>query len=384
MALGQEGVLPAEVRLGARVEAVRRQWPVAKLVVVADSASAYVEAIGEWSLERRFPVLLDDGSDAAREDITPSLCGRLAESVGLFSGTAECRWGVTREGVEVAAARAWGVADVEGLRGRWGEMGFEPPGVVVADVGDSAWTGALALAAGRGQPVVWVESPGGKIGSRLDVGAQQKLVDSIEAGLRGMAWEWGGLGDAIDSVTVCLNSPTKATGAEDAKLALTDVIGRSAAGERWAWCGMVVGDESEAAYRAMCSLFLQPKSAWLFDGYSKGGAFAAYTMEPAAEILEVAGLELLRTGRPAGGRADWAREAMAGVDAGLVFVNSSGTRRRFDLAPGRAYGVDVPLLEVPSAVHFIHSFSAQNLDDHDSIAAGVAGSGGVCVCGIGR
>ena len=98
------------------------------------------------------------------------------------------------------------------------------------------------------------------------------------------------------------------------------------------------------------------------------GAFSAYRVGPAAQALEQAGVRPLSSGRPAGGRPDWALAAAGGVDAGLVFVNSSGRRRWFDLAPGRAQGVDTPMLLVPAAVHFIHSFSAQNLDDGASIA----------------
>ncbi len=366
LAFGQGVDVPAEVKLGARVELLRRNWPVALMVVIADSPSAYAQAIGEWSPERRFPVLLDDGSDAAREDIARFVRAFGAERVRLYSGTDDD--GVSRELIERSAANAWGAENTNVLRTLWDEVNFTPPGVVVADETNSAWPAALALAAGRGQPIVWAVAPRGRIGSRLTPREQQGLGDAIEAQLRGWGWSWDASGDEIDAVTICLHAPTKATGGEDETLALTDVIGRSSTGGRWAWAGMVVGSESESAYRAMSALFLQPESAWLFNGYNRGGAFAAYDMDPAAEILQQAGMNLLRSGRPAGGRADWSIEGVAGVDAGLIFVNSSGTRRRFDLAPGRSLGVDIPLLHVPSAVHFIHSFSAQNLNDRASIA----------------
>jgi len=367
-AAGQGGeFLPAEVRLGRRVETLRRTWAVAPLVVIADDGGAYLRAIGEWTPERRFPVLIDDGSDAAREHIARFVRAFGPERVRLLSRS-DGDPSPTREGIESAVARAWGATGAEALRGVWEASGFAPPGVVVADAGDRAWPAAAALAAGRGQPVVWAASPSGRLGGRIEPDDLQRLEDAVEAALRGWPWGWEELGDDIESLTVCLNAPTKVVDAQDQKLALTDHLARRADGARWGWAGQVFGDESESSYRAMCALFLQPERAWLFNGYSGGGAFAAYGMGEAAQALEQAGVGLLASGRPAGGRADWATASAGGVDAGLVLVNSSGQRRWFDLAPGRASGVDTPMLRRPAAAHVIHSFSAQNLDDRASIA----------------
>src|SRR4051812_21537986 len=61
--------LPAQVRLGLRAEAVRRGWAAAPVVVIVSDPLSYVRAIGGWTLRSRYPVLLDDGSPSAREDI---------------------------------------------------------------------------------------------------------------------------------------------------------------------------------------------------------------------------------------------------------------------------------------------------------------------------
>ncbi len=362
----QNSAVPPEVRLGGRVETLRRAWPVAPLVVIADSPGAYLDAIGRWSPTRRFPVLLDDGTDAAREDIARFVRAFAPERVRVLSTPGNS--GYSREAIERAAAAAWGAEDEIGRRALWEQHGFTPPGVVVADERDDAWPAAAALAAGRGEPIVWVRAPKGRAGSRMSAIEQRDLSDAVEAAVRTWGWSWDTLGDDLDAVTICLNAPTKTSGGDGEILALTDVIGRSFSGERWAFAGAIVGSESESAYRAMCALFLQPSDAWLFNGYTGGGAFQAYDTGPAGELLEQAGLMLQRDGRTPTGVTEWAQDAAGGVRAGLVFVNTSGTRRRFDLAPGRSYGVDIPLLHAPSAVHFIHSFSAQNLDDRSSIA----------------
>lgn len=363
-AAAQDAGVPAEVRLGARVEALRRGWPVASMVVVADSPAAYLDGIAQWSPQRRFPVLLDDGSDAAREDIARFVRAFAPERVRLLSHVGKGR--ATRERIEKAVASAWDAEDTAALRGLWETHRFTPPGLVVVDEGDPAWAAAAALAAGRGQAIVWTEAVQGRIGSRMDARSLRLLSDAVEAFARESGWSWDALGDDLDAVTLCMNVPTKV--GEDEILALTDVIGRGAQGERWAYAGVVLGTASEAAYRSMCALFLQPGSAWLFDGYTGEGAFAQYDMAPAADLLEERGFALARAGRTPSGALEWARDVSGGIEGGLVLVNSSGTRRRFDLAPGRASAVEIPLLRTPAVVHFIHSFSAQNLDDRSSIA----------------
>jgi len=362
----QEAAIPAEVRLGARVETVRRNWPVAPLVVIADSPLAYLVGIAGWTPQRRYPVLLDDGSDASREDIARFVRAFEPERIELLS-TGE-GGAPSREAIAGAVAGAWGAESEEERQAIWKRRGFTPPGIVVADNDDGAWAGAAALAAGHGQPIVWVDAPRGRLGSRMRAPDLQSLGDAIEAAARTSGWSWDAMGDDLDSVTLCLNAPMKVADPGGEVLALTDVIGRDSSGGRWAYCGQMIGDASESAYRAMCSLFLQPKEAWLFNGYNQEGGFVAYDTAPAAQLLQGYGLTLTCDGRHPAGAYEWAIEAIGGVRAGLVLVNTSGMRRWFDLAPGRAHGVDVPMLLTPAAVHFIHSFSAQNLSDDTSIA----------------
>jgi len=365
---GNADLVPAEVRLGRRVETLRRTWAVAPLLVVADDPRAYLRAIEAWTPERRFPVLIDDGSDAARERIARFVRAFRPERVRLLSKQ-EGDPSPDRAGVERAAAGAGGAEDQRALRGVWDSAGFTPPGVIVASEDDPAWPAAAARAAGRGQPIAWTSAPRGRVGGVIRENDLTAIEDAAEALLRESPWPWDGVGDDVEALTVCLNAPSKVAGqADQGPLALTDVLARGATGQRWGWAGLVTGDASASAYRAMGALFLVPENAWLFNGYSGGGAFSAYRVGPAAQALEQAGILPLSSGRPAGGRPDWALAAAGGVDAGLVFVNSSGRRRWFDLAPGRAQGVDTPMLRVPAAVHFIHSFSAQNLDDGASIA----------------
>jgi len=362
---------PPAVMLGARIEALRQGIDIRPTVVIVSNSADYARLIGNWSLQQRFPVLIDDGSDRAREDI--------ARFVRAFKPSTVVRWSAPEDALPLPAepeARrgtleqvfraSWGAASPEQLAEVWEQTQFDPPGVVVASPDDPAWTAAIALAAGRGQPFVWVGNTPRRPGEILDANALERLESELTKGLESLGRSWRALGDDIDAVTLCLNIPSRITVAGD-RLALTDRIGRHADESRWAWCGLIFGDEARAAYGAMCALFLDPSSAMLFDGYSRSFA-PPYALERAAELLSKAGWKAELSAAPRGGLDDWRARTRFGLTADLVLVNSSGMSNWFDLTPGRARSSDVPSLNAPAVVHFIHSFSAEWVDDPATIA----------------
>lgn len=362
--------LPPQVVLGRRVEAVRRNLKVSPTVVLVRNTSDYVRAIGGWSLAARYPVLLDDGTDRAREDI--------ARFVRAFQPKSVIRWAAQdapdltgepdqlRMAVESAARAAWGAKTPDDLKKVWQQAQFEPMGVVVASPVDPAWTAALALAAGRGQPFVWVESKPRGMG---EVAAMSDVVSfdaRISKRIDELGYEWRGLGDTIDSITLCLTPQLRYQG-PDAPLAVTDRIGRHASGDRYAWTGVVPGDAAQAAYRAMCALFVEPGSAWLFDGYKPDFA-PPYAIPAAANLLQDAGFKVSANTPPHGGLQHWRQRAAFGVPFDFIHVNSSGNNNWFELSPGIAFASEIPTLKRPALVHFIHSFSAQVPNDMTTIA----------------
>ncbi len=370
--------LPPEAHLGVRVEGVRRNLPVARTVVVVPDVSSYLEAISQWTMERRFPILIHDGSGASRE--------RIARFVRAFEPDEVVRWEgdgsfdldtgesveTRRRRLEDIVARSWGADDRTTLTQQWLDLGFAPPGVVVTSLRDRAWPGAVALAAGRGQLVQWLDQPlHGGLGGVMSDADLQRLVGSIADGLNRENIAWRQLGDIIDAVTLCLNAPTKYANPNPqtpGPLALTDRVGRHENSARWAWCGQLFGDEGESVWRAMCALFLQPTKAWFFDGYQGKAQFAEYEIEPAVEQFTLRGFEVDVASMTGGDANAWRAHARLGIDAGFIHVNTSGVSRRFNLASGRPYGSDIPMLWMPAITHFIHSFSAQNLNDSRSIA----------------
>ncbi|MBL0920754.1 MAG: hypothetical protein IBJ10_01355 [Phycisphaerales bacterium] len=363
--------LPPQIRLGVRVALVRQNIPVHSTVVIVPDASAYIEAIGEWRTEARFPVLIDDGSAEAAESIARFVRAFRPDAVVRWPGSGQV-WAqsieVLRQRVDDAAARAFGAENREKIRERWEELRFAPMGVVVASIKDPAWAGALAMAAGYGQPIAWVDVEPRSLAGEVAPEEIAALNGAVASLCESLELPFAGFGDAVDAFTVCLNMPTKHPGA-DGPLAVTDLLGRNEQKLRWAYVGLMPGDAPTSAYRAMCSLFLNPRSGWFVDGYESRRETAGYDVNRPAAILRERGVVSVTDRSPGVGRAAWRSRAALGVDAGFIHLNSSGQRRWFRLLKDDVDASDIPLLRTPSIVHMIHSFSAQNPDDGQSIAA---------------
>jgi hypothetical protein len=406
--------LPPAARLGIRAEGVRRQSGVVPTVVIVPDTSSYVAAVAKWDVVVRegkapgtrwvgvrYPVLIDDGTWQAREDI--------ARFVRAFQPTSVVRWSASTQlpkeeagfkgAVEQALASVWGAASVSELGAKWKAMNFAPPGIVAASPDDPAWTAALALAAGHGQPLAWIAAKPDLAGS-MGMDEAVALNAAVMEACRATGYTWEGLGDDIEAVTLCVSASAvvRASAGDSRKtLAMTDIVGRGAGGDaerRWAWASQVMGSSSRAGYSAMCALFLEPSRAWLFDGYAPGppkttdgkqvqDPRALYDASAAALSFEKAGVHTVVNDNGNQGAIDWRnraagmgltvntdpkREAASGVDVGFIAVNTSGHPEQFEVAPGQLRSSDVPFLHVPAAVHFVHSFSAASPGNRATIA----------------
>jgi hypothetical protein len=373
--------LPPEVLLGARAAQVAATLPVERTLVVAKSNAAFVNAISSWDVSRRFPVLIDDGSAQAAHDVARFVRAFGPERLvfyddgGAWTGKAAPER--ADRAVADAAAQAWGASGVAVLDAKWAELGFRPPGVVIASETDPAWPAAVALSAGRGMPLVWVSDVGGQLGGSLTPERAGEFARVVRAAFESTGRPFEALGDELDAVTICMSVPTRVGRGGDIT-ALTDIVGRNEQRERYAWASLLSGEVAGApasvaaarsAYMAMCALFLRPERARLFDGYSQDFG-PPYRAQLAVEVLEGAGLDVSLVEGDSANATIWRRLALGGIEADFVHVNSSGGAHFFNLrGETRAYGSDVPMLIVPSAVHFIHSFSAQVPHRADTIAA---------------
>ncbi len=383
--------LPPGVRLAVRVESLRRQVPVMPDVVVVPDASSFVLAMSAWRRDYRFPVLIDDGSWRGKEDIARFVRAFKPRSVVAWSrahvpGAPE--WPedeATRRGaIEASLLRAWGggpdqmESAMKSLVKAVGVFGIDPPGVVVADAMDPSWPAALALAIGRAQPIIWYSRPEAwaktNANNTFSQDALEPLEKQIEAGCVLLGLEWEGLGKGVDAITLCGNLPVRVQ--MNGILAVSDVLGRTEPLNkekgRWAWCGQMWGEtEARSAYRAMASLFLQPTSAWMFDGYAPGPPWDEYDMTGASEALRARGLGTIIDdigSVDVGSLEQWRSRAGKALDVGLAMLNSRGGATFFALEPGIGRPADTPFLNVPCVTYVVHSFSAQQPVDRETVA----------------
>ncbi|MEM1164840.1 MAG: hypothetical protein AAGI30_00955 [Planctomycetota bacterium] len=350
----------AGLRLGARAASVRARLAVAPMVVIVSDPRTYLAVLEQWSIERRFPVLIDDGTMGARDDIARFVRAFEPERVVLHPPA-----GIVDRPLPDAAERvirsAWNGDDDTTTREAWNTVGLTPMGIVVASDDDPAWTAAIALAAGRGQPIAWV----GAIGTSLNGSLREASIDQLRTAATRAAdaheLAWQGLGDDVDAVTLCLTLPS---GTGGGPLALTDVLPRHESGDRWAFAGLIAGSEAEAAYDAMCALFLRAERAWMFDGYPASFA-APYQLGGVESVFDQ--LKIDAQVFPSSSADRWRALTRRGVDAGLIHVNTRGQSTWFDLEPGRLTSDELPMLRRPAAVHFIHSFSARSMGDRRTL-----------------
>lgn len=371
--------IPPQLLLGKRIQTLRDAVSAsANLVIVTDAAS-YIEAIAHWTPTNRFPVLIDDGSPRSRDDI--------ARFVRGYAPTNVLRWHQKQSSTSPAAdpgpagfnaaptslltsalARIWASQPTNPaspqpltLPQAFLARGHTPPGIVVCHQGDPAWTAALPLAAAWGQHLCILEQkPGINIDHAMTIEESDTLEATLETFVQSTGDTWQSLGQGIDAITLCLNIPERITHGKEF-VALSDRIGRRGPGlatrERWAWSGHIFGTASDGAYRAMSSLFLHPRRAWVFDGYPTTAPWNLFDGTKTAEYLTSAGLKCELDDSPSQGAGHWRARAANMLTADLIFVNTKGNSDFFDLEPGQCKPGDIPFLTRPAALHFVHSWS---------------------------
>ncbi len=356
----------------ASADWARRAGPdraVVDQVCLVPDLPAFFEAIAAWDRGHYFPILIEDVESNLRfiRAFRPARVVRLPRSAAPIAG------GRAWDRAVDAVGASWrdGPGPVETSRRGDAvprDLGPTPPGVVVSSPDAPMLAGAVALAAGRFQPLLRLDPTGrfDDLLSGFEIGAFDR---SLTGAIRGRVPSIEQLGDDCDFVTLAGDYPYRYRDAKGESNAVDDRIGRLAGSDhRWAFAGRLLGDPRASVYRAMCSLFLQPESALLFNGYDEvSSPWSAYSMRDAAIRLE----DLLTTSHVSG-------DKLAGIDGwhetfdptgrfGLVMINSHGSPTVFNLRGGPAAAADIPR-GVPSAVLMIHSYSAASPNDPETVA----------------
>ncbi len=332
-----------------------------QVCLVPDVATFY-EALAAWDDRHAFPILIDD-ADLVLKFLQAFRPSRVVRYPGRGRPIED---GQAWDRARAAVAASWTAADAPaGGDSPPKGLGRTPPGVVVASAKSPALPGLVALAAGRFQPLIRLESPKG-YSDLLNADDLRAFLDSLDAAILEKVPGYRGLGDDCDFITLAGDYPYRYSG-ERGAMAVDDRVARSPANsERWAFAGRLIGDEKRSVYAAMCSLFLRPESALLFDGYPNAPPFSDYTLRAAPTWLRPFLPTTLVVGEGKGTIQGW-RGVMGGLNRfGLVLINTKGMPSYFDLPGGVAHAFEV-MPSVPAAVSIIHSYSAADPTDPRTI-----------------
>lgn len=363
----QDRQLPPSADMGRRVFEANSAAVTLSTVVIVTSARDYLDAISAWNGDTRFPVLWDDGSPEAAADVARFVHAFKPARVVLFAPVGRNPFAgdpaARIQAIEQAVfASSGGTAtSMQQQVDAWRADNKLGPGVVITDIAGDQWPAGLALAAGRRQPLAFTSSPG-RLNAALTVEDASSLDSFARTFAEGLGLKVDALGDDVDAITLALECPAKVrTGEQPPEFfATTDYIARNAgeARTRWALAGQIVGNQARSAYVAMCSLFLRPTSAWIFDAYETGEPWSAYDGTSAGQIISTAGMPATVYDVPKQGIEHWRAAAVRPIDSGLVMVNSMGNADFFRLRPGDGSPGDIPIFATPPIVYFVHSFSA--------------------------
>ncbi|QEH35542.1 hypothetical protein OJF2_40950 [Aquisphaera giovannonii] len=367
-------------------------------VYLVPDVATFLEAIADWDEHAYFPILLDDPAWTL-PFLRAFRPARIVRVRPREPRPAIAPWAAAR----LAVSRGWAGPSVPDDRlddagAPPARLAPTPPGLVLSDAGSPMLAGAVALAAGRFQPLVRLGpllaagGPGPRGGARrfadvLTLDQAEEAARAVEALAAGVAGPHGTLGDRCDFLTLAVDWPYRYRNDDEppparGEHAVDDMIGRvprrgggeaeglEASRARWAFAGRLLGGPSASTYRAMGSLFLQPSAAVLWNTYSPDGPWGAYAMNLADVVLESflrpAPAPWHRAGAAAS-LAAWHRAFDPAGRFGWVMVNSSGGPDHFQIAGGPGRPEDIPR-GVPAVVSMIHSFSAADPTDPATIA----------------
>jgi len=359
-----------------------------RVVLVPDEAT-YLDEISRWSLNAQWPVLIEDERWAPLfvRGFKPAQVLRRTDRAPALPGGVPAR----RAAIEAAITRVWsGEQRKESPAAAYASVGLVPAGLVVTSTEDSAWMAAVALAAGRGQLIAYIDSNLGQPSDTMNSSQFERFNNAITDLFRATKYKFATMGDQLDTCTICRTMAVKCTpnlpanlrfnapGAPptnpDDPVAMTDALCRNTNGARYAICGVIWGDAARSAYTAMCSLFLQRSDFTFVSAYGETGKLSPFAVASIQERLDPAGYKMrVMIGSSAKLRA-WQLWGMGGIATDALFVNSSGDNLTFHLGvPGetpvedQGVVVDIPRLARPLALHMVHSFSFMTPGDSESL-----------------
>jgi hypothetical protein len=342
--------LQAAMKLGAMTAAVQRKLPVVSQVVLVPDESTYLDEISKWSPNQRWPVLFRHGSQTSQfiRRFSPEKVW-VRESVGKVENLGKT--------MQETVSNSWGGGET--VRDALKAIKLPPIGVVITSVKDTARTAAVALAAGRGQLLSYISNDWGAQNKIMGKATTSALIEEVRDSLSKTGLSFQNIGDEIDAITICMTLPARVnfTAASENPVAVSDVIGRDKNGNRFAWTGWIEGSKANAAYMAMCSLFLERSNYWFCNTYPNNGGWGKYGLGNLLEILPKYGIDTTLVD----GTLRSLQEAdSGGIRGDVICFTSKGNQDFLEMSDERTSPYWLPILDTPSALYFLHSWSLKN------------------------
>ena len=185
-----------------------RQGParsVVDQVCLVPDLPTFLEAISTWDRSHYFPILFDDVDSTARflRAFRPARIIRMPRTArptgdpGLWDRAVAAVGASWMEGARAVALPGNVVPRA---------VGQTPPGVVISSPKASMLAGAVALAAGRFQPLVKLDCPR-RYADILDLDEFREFRQQVETTVKAVAPNFAQLGDDCDFVTVAGDWP---------------------------------------------------------------------------------------------------------------------------------------------------------------------------------
>lgn len=341
----------AAMFLGSRSAQVQRGLPIVHQVVIVPDEATYLDEISRWSTGARWPVLFD------REPFASQFIRRFSPEQVWKRKSVNRKIKNKQEAMELAVARAWdGESSIELALT---DLEFPPTGIVLTATDDPARLGAVALAAGRGQLLKFMSSDWGSGQEILTLSQTNELIREIEGILASSGVKYTDLGDTIDAITMCQTMASRAEfiRTNDNPIAVSDVIGRDSNGKRFAWAGWIFGSGAKSTYLAMCSLFLPREQYWFCNTYQNSGGWAKYGLGLIEQMLPNFGIE---SDVVDGTLAALKNAEVGGISTDVTYFTTKGNPDFLDMADERTAPTWLPIINEPTALYFVHSWSLKN------------------------
>ncbi len=350
--------------LGRKILALRQAIPTASRVVLVPDSATFLKAIQQWSLEERYPILIED------DRYTPLFLNQFQPQEIIRLPTAkQLLVQENKEVMDKAVAAAW-ETHPKSLKKTWEELGWKPPGVVITSVYDPAAVAAVSLAADRGQPLLFLEGYFGDVNTTLSPRSWEHLKQEVNRLVESTEYDYKKLGDTLDTITLVGKFPVKYQSPKNYQiLAVTDGLGRDENQQRYAITGWIYGSPERAVYQAMCAIFLQHNTALLYDSYPQTGSWRGYHFEEfSLETFKSLRLDVTLIEQPKANEETWQKITDQPWNYDLTFINSRGGKANFAVGNGDVSVAEIPRLKTPTAMYMIHSFSATTPADFNTIA----------------